>query len=250
MRTRQGWLAGLLALPVGAGVALLQLRGWLTVDSALFAWVLWLCAALLLWLLALAAPPAPGGRQRPAATPQAPNDRDDTDAFFQASRQTGAFGPAARQENACFKPVDGWGSENRATDARSTGDRVAVDRAAVDRAAGGHTMAARCQNCRCPHCPCPQRRGQNGAQNFAPHRDTAQAPQNAPCPADDPLRGLGGCLVGGCGLCLLGALGGQGLRLGPLAAALWLGGLAAAFFWLLLCLLALACAWAQREPPA
>ena len=243
MRTRQGWLAGLLALPVGAGVALLQLRGWLTVDSALFAWVFWLCAALLLWLLALAAPPAPGGRGSSTAPPPgAIDNRAAGDTLFPASRQTGAFGPAARQENACFKPLDGWGSENWATDARSTGDRMADGRAA-----GGHTMATRCQNCRCPHCPCPQRRGQNGAQNFAPHRDIAQAPQNAPCPADDPLRGLGGCLVGGCGLCLLGALGGQGLRLGPLAAALWLGGLAAAFFWLLLCLLALACAWAQRD---
>lgn len=246
MRTRQGWLAGLLALPMGAGVALLQLRGQLAVDSALFAWVFWLCAALLLWLLALAAPPAPGGRHgRPAPPPGATDSRATGDTFCQASRQTGVFGPAARQENAFPKPLDGWGSENGATDTRTAGDRMADDQAA-----GGHTMAARCQNCRCPHCPCPQRRGQNGAQNFAPHWDTAQAPQNAPCPADDPLRGLGGCLVGGCGLCLLGALGGQGLRLGPLAAALWLGGLAAAFFWLLLCLLALACAWAQREPPA
>ena len=58
-----------------------------------------------------------------------------------------------------------------------------------------------------------------------------------------PLQGLALPLAAACVLCLLGALGLLCLPLPRPFAALWCGGLAAALVWLLLCLLALVCAF-------
>lgn len=59
------------------------------------------------------------------------------------------------------------------------------------------------------------------------------------------LHGLAVPLTAACLLCMGGALGSLCLRLPLPFAALWSGGVAAALAWLLLCLLALVCAFGQ-----